>query len=53
MKKAVLHTTTQKHCKARPVLCILLSTNQGGGSEMKFVAGATKSVSKIWKPIYD
>ena len=32
MKKAVLHTTTLMHCKAR----------QGYGSEMTFVAGATK-----------
>ena len=30
------------HCKARQVLRDLFSTNQGNGSEMTFVAGATK-----------
>ena len=30
------------HCKARHVLHDLFSTNQGNGSEMTFVAGATK-----------
>ena len=42
MKKAVLHATTQMHCKAGQVLRDLFSTNQGNGSEMTFVAGATK-----------
>ena len=30
------------HCKARHVLHDLFSTNQGNGSEMTFMAGATK-----------
>ena len=42
MKKAVLRTTTLMHCKARQVLSDLLSTNQENGSEITFVAGATK-----------
>ena len=42
MEKAVLHTTTLMHCKARKLLRDLFSTNQGNGSEMRFVAGATK-----------
>ena len=42
MKKAVLHTTALIHCKARHVLRDLFSTNQGNGSEMTFVAGASK-----------
>ena len=42
MKKAVLHTTTLMHCKARQVLRDLFSTNQGNGSEMTLLAGATK-----------
>ena len=42
MKKAVRHTTTLMQCKARQVLCDLFSTNQGNGSEIIFVAGATK-----------
>ena len=42
MKKAVLHTTTLRHCKARQVLRNLFSTNQGNGSEITFVAEATK-----------
>ena len=42
MKKAVLHITTLKHCKAAKVLRDLFSTNQENGSEMRFVAGATK-----------
>ena len=42
MKKAVLHITTLMHCKARKVLLDLFSTNQGNGSEIRFVAGATK-----------
>ena len=41
MKKAVLHTTTLRHCKARQVLHDLFSTNQGI-TEITFVAGATK-----------
>ena len=39
MKKAVLHTTTLMHCKARQLLRDLFSTNQGNGSEMTFVPG--------------
>ena len=42
MKKTVLHTATLMHCKARHVLRDLFSINQGSGSEMIFVAGATK-----------
>ena len=42
MKKTVLHTTTLMHCKAWQVLRDLFSTNQGNGSEIRFVAGATK-----------
>ena len=42
MKKAVLHTTTLRHCKARQVLHDLFSADQGNGSDMAFVAGATK-----------
>ena len=30
------------HCKVRQVLCNLFSINQGNGSEMTFVTGATK-----------
>ena len=42
MKKIVLHTATLMHCKARQVLRDLLSTDQGNGSDMTFVAGTTK-----------
>ena len=42
MKKIVLHTTTLMQCKARQFLRDLLSTDQGNGSDMTFVAGATK-----------
>ena len=42
MKKTVLHTTTLMHCKALQVLRDLFSINQGNGSEIRFVAGATK-----------
>ena len=42
MKKAVLHTATPMHIKARQVLRDLFSTDQGNGSGMTFVAGATK-----------
>ena len=42
VKKAVLLTTSLTHCKARQVLLELFSTNQGNGSGMSFVAGATK-----------
>ena len=42
MKKAVLHTTTLRHCKARQILHDLFSADQGNGSDMAFVAGATK-----------
>ena len=37
-KKAVLHTTTLMHCKARHVLHYLFSTNQGNGSKRAFAA---------------
>ena len=30
------------HCKARQILRDLFSTDQGNGSDMTFVAGATK-----------
>ena len=39
MKKAVLHTTTLIHWKARQVLRYLFSTNKGNGSKRAFVAG--------------
>ena len=42
MKKAVLYTTTLMQYKARHVLRNLFSTDQGNGSYMTFVAGATK-----------
>ena len=42
MKKAVLHTTTLTHRKVRHILRDLFSTEQGNGSEMTFVKGATK-----------
>ena len=42
MKKAVQHKTTLRHCKARQVLRNLFSTNQGYGSEITYVPGATK-----------
>ena len=42
MKKVAVHTTALMHCKARQLLRDLFSTNQGNGSEMIFVAGATK-----------
>ena len=45
-KKAVLHTTSLMHCKGRHVLWNLLSTNEGNGSEITFVAGTTKSTSE-------
>ena len=41
-KKTVLHTTTLMHCKATQVLRNLFITNRGNGSEITFVAGATK-----------
>ena len=41
-KKAVMHTTTLMHCKARQVLRDLFGTNQGNGSKMTFVAGTNK-----------
>ena len=46
MKKIVLHTTTLMQCKARQFLRDLLSTDQGNGSDMTFVAGATKIILK-------
>ena len=42
MKKAVLFTTTLMHCKAKQILRNLFSINQGSGSEIQFVAGATE-----------
>ena len=42
MKKVAVHTTALMHCKARQNLRDLYSTNQGTGSEMIFVAGASK-----------
>ena len=42
VKKFVLNTATLNACKARQVLCNLFITNNGNGSEMAFVAGATK-----------
>ena len=48
-KKAILHTTTLMHCKVRKALCSLFNTNQGNGSEMTFVAGATKIKSQNFK----
>ena len=42
MKKAVPHTITPMHCKARQVLRYLFGTNQANGSDMTSVAGATK-----------
>ena len=42
MKKAVLHRITLRHCKARQVLHDLFSADQGNGSDIAFVAGATK-----------
>ena len=48
-KKSVLHITTPMHCKVRQVLRDLLIINQGNGSEMICVAGATKVNLKILK----
>ena len=42
MKKSVLHTTPLMHCKARQVWRDVFSTDQGNGSDMIFVGGATK-----------
>ena len=42
MKKAALHTAVPMHGKARQVLHDLFSINQGNGSEVTFVALATK-----------
>ena len=42
MKKAVPYTTTLMHCKATQVVHNLFGTNQANGSDMTFVAGATK-----------
>ena len=42
MKKAALHTATPMYGKARQVLHDLFSINQGNGSEVTFVALATK-----------
>ena len=49
MKKAVPHTTTLMHCKARRVLRNLFGTNQANDSDMTFVAGATKINLRILK----
>ena len=49
MKKAVLHTTTLIHCKARQASHDLFSSNQGSGSYMTFVAWATKISPKSLK----
>ena len=50
MKKAVPHTTILMQCKATQVLRNLFGTNQANGSDMTFVAEATRSTSKTWKP---
>ena len=42
VKKAILYKNTPMHCKTRQVLLDLCSTNQGNGSEIKFVAEAYK-----------
>ena len=42
MKKTVRYTTSLMHCKARQVLRDLCSSNQGNGSNLTFLAGATK-----------
>ena len=49
MKKFVPHTTTLMHGKARQVLRSLFGTNQANGSDMTFVAGATKINLRILK----
>ena len=49
MKKAILRIITLVHYKARQVLLDLFSTNQGNGSEMTFVARATKINVKYLK----
>ena len=49
MKKAVLHTTTPMHWKTRQVLQDLFSANQENGSEVTFVAGATKFNTQNFK----
>ena len=51
MKKAVLHTTTLMHCKARQVLRDLFGTTKGNGSVMTFVAGATNNRFKNLKTV--
>ena len=51
MKKAVLHTTTLMHCKARQVLRDLFGTTKGNGSVMTFVAGATNNRVKNLKTV--
>ena len=42
MKKAVLHTTTLMHYKAKQAIRDLISINQGNRSDVTFDAGATK-----------
>ena len=49
MEKAVQQRATLMHCKARQVLRNLFSTNQGNGSDMTFVAGATDTHVKNLK----
>ena len=46
MKKAVPHTTILMQCKATQDLRNLFGTNQANGSDMTFVAEATRSTSK-------
>ena len=48
-KKTVLHIIILMHYKARQVLRDLFSANQGNGSEMTFVARATKINVKYLK----
>ena len=49
MKRVAVHTTALMHCKARQILRDLFSTNQGNGSEMIFMTGATKINLKNFK----
>ena len=51
MKKAALHTATPMYGKARQVLHDLFSINQGNGSEVTFVALATKVSLKNLKSL--
>ena len=47
MNKAALHKTTLMQFKARQVLRNLFNTNQGNGSDIKFVDGGAKTSLKI------